>query len=119
MSTIIDEKPNEKAGILFDFQFTDDTGTVDISAAISAKFQLTQNDGTIVNDRSFLLSDIPENGQIFLYGDDLQLFTGEDCGKRKLAIDVIYNTTIGGIDYDNAAITEEFVFYIENITSII
>lgn len=108
--------PNENGLIVINLVFTDDIGTTHtFDELTSTQFQLSTTSGTVINNRTFVLSNIPDNGVIVLTDDDLQIIDDSDNGIRLIAFKLVYNSAaLGSVNYN-----EEATFTINKLVNIV
>lgn len=96
MAVEITASPNEEGTIVFTVGLKDSTGAdIPISSANSAQYQLSDQNGNIINGIDFASSNISSDGTIVLSGDDLALQNESEKGCRILALAFDYDSTYG------------------------
>lgn len=103
---------NERSSILVTITLTDTAGTVHtIDSISSTEWQLSDIDGTIINNNSFGNSAADDN-PIILSGEDLKLTNSGIC--RIFAVKIVYDSDIGiGLTG-----TQEAKFHINDLVNI-
>ena len=86
-------RTNEEGTLAFTVTFTDETGTEhDVASLTSARWQLSDEAGNVINNRSFANGLFTAN-PVILSGDDLAI--GGNGTVRYFAVSIVYNSTSG------------------------
>ena len=105
-------RANEGGTLAVTVTFTDETGTEQaISALTSARWQLSDKDGNVINSRSFANGLFTAN-PVILSGDDLAV--GTNGTVRYFAVSIVYNSTSG----TGLTANDEYKFTVQNLVNI-
>ena len=112
--TVLETEAMEESSYFITAAFTDEDGDAIVPKAASIYWTLTDNNGTVINDRDYEAETSASSITIELDGDDLAIQAGETASlvRRRIVIQWEYDSSLG---VDTPA-KGECIFHIRNLT---